>query len=346
MAVSEVTLAEIGASCEVTGTTVTNAKTSYSANWNVICSDPTDGPALIRKYFRNDSSLPFNGRSYRFADDFDTTAFCKSLVVSRESRGAGFYRVQAKFEPLDAGNDGQNEQQQDENGNLTDDPISWAEEIQVSYTQITVPVEKAIYIGGFKGKIAAKVKEGAEVCPMNSAGVPFDPPLEKEENIKVIRFSRNVRAYNGDLHDEFQDAINSENITVRKNAYRFVNTWRKHTALIKNIDAVHQFANGLSFWKEAIEVWVKRSTWIREVVDRGLARRQWEGDLNDAGKTISASDNPEGFPFVSRLKDAAGYPITEPILLDGDGQPLLEGRPPVFIKYRTNPEKPFARLSF
>jgi hypothetical protein len=35
-------------------------------------------------------------------------------------------------------------------------------------------------------------------------------------------------------------------------------------------------------------------------------------------------------PPVGRIADADGYPVSAPIMLDGDGQPLRPDRPPVY----------------
>ena len=52
-----------------------------------------------------------------------------------------------------------------------------------------------------------------------------------------------------------------------------------------------------------------------------------------------------GTPAQRRIMDPNGMPITEPILLNGNGQPLKLGDPPVYVTWSIYPEVDFRILN-
>jgi hypothetical protein len=326
MSITSVRIAAAGASGEATGQGPLSVRTKYGVTYNVETSGVSVGPLDVLTHFRRTPTLPWIGSFFAFEGEFDTTVLCKKVVPQFIEKSEGRWRVQCEFEPVDDDKDSK----PDDNDKLQEDPLLWHDEIDISYTQISIPVEDAIFRGGYKGRALALRPVGSKGPVVNSAMVPYDPPLEKEISIRVIRFTRNVPAWDATSYNSLQDSVNADHVHVNKRRYKFADLWIKGQARIKNVNGAFQLANGRRYYKRTIEVWVNPLGWLSLVLDRGLERRALEGDPDGKGSTISASDLQPGMPPVGRIADADGYPVSAPIMLDGDGQPLRPDRPPVY----------------
>lgn len=268
----------------------------------------------------------------------------KRMRAVRVDGANDYYRIEIQYEPHD---EEEQDQGHDDDGNPTFDPNLFHDEVDVSYTQISEAVEKAVYLGGFKGVAAGKVQPGDVVVPMNSALQPFNPPLERELDIKVVRITKFRQDYDGAHFDQFQGRINKAPVTINKIQCRYRDKWGKHQARCKNIGGQFQITNGVKYWRVTFEIHVHPRSWDEEVPDRGLHARALLGDPNGKGGTISNKDNVHhiGVPALRRLVDPRGVPISDPVLLDGDGQPLVRGEgdqlEPVYITYQKYPEIDF-----
>lgn len=328
----------------VTGKSRLTAKNVYSATYQVTCA-PGDTAKTVIDYFRTTSGYPYIGDPYDFGNDSDSTARCKGLTPSYIEDSGGTWLVRAEFEPLDAEED---EQQEDARGNKQTDPLLWHDEIDVSYTQLSIPVENAIFRGINGGNMRVRAV-GTDGPVVNAAGVPFDPTIEKEIDIKIVRITKNVASFNGNTANFYIGNVNSDQVTVNKPAYRFLDLWRPRTARIKNISGTFQIANGIPYWKQSIEVHINPLGWRRFIVNRGTERRQMPGDIREFDENgtpiqISDGDIQPGQPFHMTIKDADGLPITSPVLLDADGQPLKPDQPALYLEYQTYKERAFAGI--
>jgi hypothetical protein len=339
MAVTEVRQAGITVSGAATSEDGRIIRRKYAGSYRVLCDDMNDDAEVVLDHFRRTSNLPYPGRIYSFGNGRDASAVCKNVSTDRVQGSAVMFIVKADFEPQQ----GEQENQEDENGRQTDNPLDWHDDISVSSTQISLPVWKAAIQGGFKG-VAAAIRPNGEVGPIvNSAFVPFDPPLEEEDHIGVYRFTKRVLSWDDAEAVKFRNAINSQGFVVSKRAYGFRIVVPKFRGLIKSYSGDFAIANGVSHWVRTVELWVHPKSWRREILDMGLGFRALAGDPDGEGGTYSMATWKNGQPQVRRAVDASGYPLTEPVMLNGDGQPLnLNDRDePVFLTYSTKNEIPF-----
>jgi hypothetical protein len=348
MAVTEVKFLGAGLTGVVSGKDRLTAKRSYSATFQAKCDSQSDTAYAVIEHFRRTSGLPYIGDGYSFGNDRDASARCKSLTPTLNQNSGGIWNVRAEYEPLDEEEDNQKE---DEDGNKQTDPRKWRDEIEVTSTQISVPVEQAIFRGSNKGgrngqamRVRALGRNGAVV---NSAGVVFDPGIESEVDIKVVRITKNVESYDAFEMGQYQGAVNTDQVIIDKIAYNFKDKWGPQTARIKLVSGVFQIANLVPYWKQTVEVHVSPLGWRRFLVDRGLERRQMPGDVREVRADgtpveVSPSDNENGEPFQKRIVDVDGYPITTPVLLDGEGSPLQPDQNAVYLEYQVYFERPFA----
>lgn len=348
MAVTEVRI--IDWSGGATGKDNLSAKPHYHLTYQATCSSTSDGPQKVLKYFRD--NVVWYGDPYECGNDKDTAARCNSILPKLIPKSGGKFTVDVDYQSPDEEGGGGASSGVSVSGEPAGNPLLWHDEIEIGYTQVSAPVEKAIYHGGFTGRAAGIVRPGQLVPVTNSAFVPFDPGLEQEEGIKIYRFTRNKAAQMDSFEDDYLYHINSNIQVVQKTAYKFRTTWQKYTAKIANYQSRFMLLNGFPYWQESVEVHVNPRTWRPEVCDRGLERRFMisdpTGEVDENGNTVRVqpSDITPPKPQVRRIVDSEGYPITAPLLFNGDGRPKGPSEPPVYITYGHYPEVSFAPLRF
>lgn len=341
MAVEWVKLSSAGASGKASGKDPRKVKASYRANFRVKCDDPADTPNVVLSYFRGNALLPWAGRVFKFGDGFDVSAICANLDADYIENSGGYYNVVSTYDPVE----GDKEEEEEEG---EEDPLKWKDEIDVSWTQITVPVESAIFQGFISGKEGAItnpfMKVGATLPVTNSAKVPFDPGMEEEVEIKVVRITKNSATYNDAAFSGLQGTVNNAAVTVSKPSYGFNCVVPALKGKLR-LGASYATANNTGYWRQTAEIYINPLGWRRALVDRGLTRRAEEGDPDGHGGVISASDLPrDGTPLLRPILDIDGFPITEPVLLNGNGQPKTATAPPVYLLWQTKQEVSWANI--
>lgn len=331
MAVSEVKLSSAGVSGSVSAgdSQTINLGGSYRARYFVKCSTSNDTPDIIFRYFHRTTSLPYIGRSFKIGNGFDRFSVCRSLDVNYTDKSDGQFVVDARFEPLQV-----EVEQPDVNGQPTSNPFQWADEIEVTFSQYSVPVEQAEF-RGFSHGANRRFRVGAVIPVMNSAMIPFDPPLEKEENIKIIRITKIAATYDGFSFDRFNNTINGERVIISKPVYGFRQEIPPYKGKLKMIGGQFQIQNGVRFWRQTAEIHINGFTWIKEVQDRGMDELYFSGERMHSGATVNAANAPKGYLHVP-IRDS-GHPITEPVLLNGLGKRANPNGPPVYSRWNVHP---------
>lgn len=342
MATYDVELSSLGSSGTATGSQEGTISRSYRASYIVTVSSDVRSPAGVFRYFELNADLPWPGRSYRYSDGFDGFSFCKSIDIDWVDKSDGKFIARATFEAAQQ----QEEEKPDNEGKNTTNPLLWADELDVSFSQISVPVEFCQFLGFVPQGIENRFLRNFTIQPVvNSALKPFDPTLEEEMQIKIIRITKYTGFYEGEAFNRYIGAQNADRVVINKPLYGFRDSIEPAHALIKGLSAQFGITNGIRHWRTTIEVHVSPFIfgWNRVVVDRGLDARRGQGDPNGAGGTVSASDLAAyGTVGHEPIKDKDGVPVSEPVLLDGNGQPLKPGETPVLLVYRTRPELLFS----
>lgn len=163
---------------------------------------------------------------------------------------------------------------------------------------------------------------------VNSAGQPFNPSVQRTYFDRVVTMERDTRTYDPNTADDFIDAINSGDLVVR---YRGL-TYRiaKETAWLRDWSATPQFANGVTYWHEHIEMVIRKDGWLRNVEDRGLM----ELVNNDNGRRRTITDDN-------------GEPVTEEVPLDAHGKKHPGGsqNPVYYLRFPMNKKRDFGRMN-
>jgi hypothetical protein len=322
-----------------TGSWDDKGKREYTAVYKITSTSANVGPQQILSC----PGLPIPGISYYAASgDLDAQAICRRLTPSRVD-GRLIWLVTASF-----ATDPEDDKRRDEDGKPESDPYKWADQISLGGAQFQRPLEKAIYREGFKGGAAGETPAGKEGPPKNSAGVVFSPPFEIDDSRKVLRITKVVDKFPTSDWLKYQDAINSDTWTFNKKKLGFTHTFEKYTAKCQSIEGVLKVettADGpIRYWEVTYEIHGNKKGWRVELLDQGFHAAQRAGDDDGHGGTVSSSTVIAGQPRVRRLMDPDGHPVSEPQLLDGDGQPLAANAEPVYITYSGYDELPFAKL--
>lgn len=347
MAVTNSIMLGVGLSGSVKGKSPLSERRSFTAQWQITTAQ-TDTAETVIEYFRGSGSHPYLGDSYAFGSDSDAQSFCVSIDPRRVPQSLGTWIVSVEYEPTE-GKD-EPEERDDENGKKTDDPLLWHDEISIDYTQITIPAELAQFrgcnLGGLNGQpIPPLLTIGRTIVPCNSAFVPFDPGIDMEVDVKIVRITKNVREYDGNRANGFIGCVNTDQVTINKRKYGYRDVWGPLTARIKNISGSFHLANRIPFWKETTEVHITPVGWRRLICDRGLSMILTPELPRPDGSTVSSSDSDRN--TLVPVANQNGQPITEPVLFNGKGRPLNPfTEVPVWLEYQLYAEIPFAPLKW
>lgn len=317
-------------------------KVSYGAAWMVEVSSELDDQPIILNALR-----PGLGTLFNWGLGFDLQASLQSLSCTRVPDSRLWWLVEGNWESIENEND---QEQRDEQGNSSDDPLDWRDRVERGAAKFTAPVEKAVLLTDLSGIGRAENSEGPVV---NAAGDIFDPPIEVEEAHGIYRVTRNMRDFPTELADEYENAINKESYTIRLPGMK--KTFKPFTLKAEPIVGQLQYhpqknGNVFAYWSVTSELHHNKKTWLHEPLNRGFNRRQAAGDPDGRGGTISNTDlvgpdgKPNGKPGKALMTDAEDNP-TGPNNLDLNGQPLPPTAPPVYLKYRCYAALPFSKLN-
>ena len=177
---------------------------------------------------------------------------------------------------------------------------------------------------------------------VNSAGDPFDPPLEDDVQNLVIRISRNMAFLDVDPEwvDTYQGTVNAEDVVIG-DLLLPGEQGRIATFQMTLQNWVDGAGENNPYYAVSIDVERKKERQIREVIDRGFA----------VYETIPDTDPPEVLRFRAMESNENGerIPSSEPHLLDGEGDwvPLADYGDPdkiVYLKFKTKPVKSWLPL--
>jgi hypothetical protein len=220
----------------------------------------------------------------------------------------------------------------------TDSPYLW--KVTARYSNVltrpdqqqTPPEQRPVQVSFHTTRIATPLvvdADGKKV--LNSAGDVYDPPLEFDEKVLVIRIVRNQIRYDAVFANEFQDSLNTR---------RFYGFKRGSVRCVE-ISADYEFESGIYFWKVTYQFEARRERIPPNAVlvnDEKVNKRRseaWTRWVLDRGFRTG-----DGKPCVDRFK----VPLTTPGLLDGGGAQLSFDADPRYRGHRVFPLRDFRRL--
>ena len=353
MSVTNVALAWAGS----TGSSTKQGR-EYTATYRVETDTHLDQTKTIVDFFRdnarfNDLALPYLDSSYSFANDVDPVALCDSIAPKRAENSQQHWSVEFHYKTPD---EEEEETGETENGEASNNPLDWRMTCDVSFVDYTRPVTKAIYRGGFAHNF---LDVGEEYAVVNSSFAVLDPPLERSAMQQLYRFGYYRNTYPGWVDQAFR-AVNRNPFRIQIRDPNTVDergqpdgegaildsTFLDFTCQISSVNGAIVRKNGLTLWRMSTEMLVDNEFGFRvDVLDQGVTAIGGDNYPDGMGGNFVEANWAAGTPAQRRIMDPNGMPITEPILLNGNGQPLKLGDPPVYVTWSIYPETDFRILN-
>jgi hypothetical protein len=306
-------------------------RAEYTAPWRCYTTSGLDNIEQLRLYVI--ANIAAATHHFGFGNDCRVGATLRKIDGKREAGSANPWVWIATLhyaDPEAAGGGNDTKDNKDSNGNNTDNPLDLRPEMEYRTVQYQRPVEKATYISGYSGAADSFCKMNSSVGPIvNSAIVPFDPPIERDDSRGVLRIKRNLASLNCDTI--FTNVINSKACSfswrgISKSIAAYCGKIRDVSAVPRNHPTYGDYVECELF----IDIFDDgKKTWRYLILDRGLSARAGYGDPDGHGGTFGASDTRTvtGIPPQRRITDIDGNPVSDPVLLDGNGQPLNDSKP-------------------
>lgn len=208
---------------------------------------------------------------------------------------------------------------------LNANPLLRPAEISYSAMGVAIPIEWDL-----EGKLIR-----------NTAGEPFDPPLEIEDNRLVMRISVNRPTYDALRFLPFLGSINSKTFLGLK----------PYSTKCVRLDGTRQHENGKLFWRIDSEFhirWIRKPGNTKRITPAPAggeppnAYRSWTAWLLNRGYNCKPlSTNGKLLPCLN----AQAQPVSAPVPLAEDGTQLPFTGNPLFLGFDYLPERDFNELN-
>lgn len=287
-------------------------KREYERRFVVVTDNPFDGPIVVT----GASGIPVKYDAYANAGgtESDPRAFCNRVRATCRSEDNCTWDVIASYSTtveLEAGQS----QNPMERGNTPNSsggsggggPGGAGSRYDISFSP------------GSEVKAAVKDRDDNPIA--NSAGDPFDPPLEIADPYLMMTIGRNIP-----LANPLSYALTMMGYLNTVNSGPFLGLPAETVKLFTWSMQFQPPDNGYAFWRETFVFhakWNNGNGWLTELLDVGYFR-------------IDGTDKVE-------ITDPEGKQYTKPQLLDGAGGVLAAfGAAPVYMPFRLFPKKDFS----
>lgn len=276
---------------------------AYVRTFRILTDSRLDGPVTILA----SRLLPRLGTLYIEPSgrvDFGVSLKHKKCKIDQSEPLAWEVSCEYDNEPADPEKSQEQESKDENSDKQADDPNDRFTEVSFSFHQFQKAIQKDL-----DGKAIA-----------NSAGAPFNPPVEIDDSRPVITVKRNEAAFNFGVAGGFKDCVN---------AGGYMGYGAGQVKLF-NISATRKYAENKISWEVSYEFHVRPEGWQLQLLDQGF----WE--LPAAGQEAANRD----------FKD--NNVLQHPMLLDGNGKRLkpapgqnIQG---TFLNFRVYPKADFNAL--
>lgn len=329
------------------GSVARSGERRYVVTYNVETDDPQDGVIAITEYFRTNPALPFLGSTYDYFGEVDTNSFCERIVPRKKDYSQTEWEVALEYQERD--------QRQDESGDPTGDPLEFMRQFSFFFNPRQVPVSTAGWGGicrkdratgnrieifplnGFYGGMT----QGAIVQPVNAAGDPFDPMLLTDQSDLTFTCLVNLPGFDADLAQQMIDTVNDADVQLDLTSTFYNVHLKVYKWCMKIVNYGANFraenwtdAAGLSqttyYWEHQFDFAIREGItfsdapplgWRDWLPNAGYNRSARVGDPDGKGGVIGAAA-PAGRSITARILDADDIPVSEPISLTPNGQPM------------------------
>lgn len=301
-----------------TGNSVNRVATGYGITYRAKIDDAIPDPKVVLDYCKSNGVWP--GKPFKPSGGYkgDPNAYCRSVRPQfvKDSSNPFMFYVDVEFESI----------------------LPQRDEIQEYSTQFSVAQEAAVFYGAINAnKLSPFLKVGKLLPVTNSAGKVHDPQMEEEFEVKVIRITKTLLKFNGTDLERFRGCINTDDVIIDRSDVGFTDAFGPYFGRLRIVGAdLFYDENDIPRWRQTTEIWVNPFGWRRNILDQGTSTTEWPGE---------GSTSFQDSPAETRIKDADGYPVTQPVLLNGNGKELDTARESsVYLVWGTKPETAFMPL--
>lgn len=264
---------------------------------------------------------------------------CDRVTVSSAGKNASLiWRVDVHWKEIETDNPQSQDYPTPNNGST--DPEDWTPTWSSRTQVVFEPASDAYYLGGytegefahfhlnsFNGDPDADPPTPRRRAPLvNSAIQPFARLPEHRRLIRIWTIRWLTLLPNNEVLLA-ENRVNRNRIRLVLDGFEMP-VWEPGTALIDTVDLQRRRWGLLGLVEVTIQITVDPEGHTWSLLDQGTAARANVGDPDGDGGTVSGV--LKGKANHRQLLDVNGTPIQDPVLLNGDGQPLDPGDDPVF----------------
>jgi len=224
----------------------------------------------------------------------------------------------------------------DVHANATEGPLTFR--VVANYSYVAYPLEAAPVIEWRFATSNEPVDKDAAGDPIiNTVEESPDPPITKEVNDLILRYTRNEEFFDTATAKKYKGAVNEDVWTVQGQ------TFQPGEVRCNIFDGRQTRAAGLVFWQVTYEFQIRDNPddlggWKLRFLNQGFREKTGtETYLDDEGI------EKERFLYAT-IKDAEGSPLSQPTLLDGDGKKIPKDGNPWFMEYDIFKKETFNNL--
>lgn len=204
------------------------------------------------------------------------------------------------------------------------------------------PLEEPVEIEWMGQVSRVKVEQDVEGnLIQNAAEERFDPPIEADVYDTLIRFGRNEPSFNEAQADEYRGAINSDPFRGRVPGQ----------CRLVVYDGKEMWQGNFKYARVTYEVAIRTGIDPQPDGSGGPEKAWWRRILNEGFRAVTVNDL--GLPIkdpqterveYTRIRDSHGQLLTEPEMLNAEGEKLKLDEPAVFLEFQMSKKLPFSVL--
>ncbi len=299
---------------------------STSTKYKVKCSGGSNASRLIEieAHFLATTSLPYPGRSYSFGGETNALLVCDGLDIKQAGKSNELYFASAKYKQV--------ESQEEDQPSPDTDPEDWSPRMRVRNVTYSEIPETAIYRSGLTGDAATIISAGDEVHISNSAFKRLKDVKPKEITGRAITITRWYSSTTPLAIDQAtfpEDVVNSTLVYLTASGMKI-----KLEALSARLGKFTSEPTTIA-GKKCLEITCEiiqkpqgsvNPTWRDVYLDIGTEPLAITGRADGKGGTITGTDVSTTKATHRPLATKFGDPLSEPVLFNGDGEPLTEAQ--------------------
>lgn len=288
------------------------AKVAYRRRFHVLMDSLDDGPNTVA----NAPDLPRIFDIYRKGNDLDTSALATRMTRRRTPEQPKLWLVEVSYKSF-PGSDTEGEDQPD----LTD-LVPQVRTWKIPYEQLASQARRGLPGESF-ATVMAKSKEGIT----NSAGDPYAAGIVEQKHYIAIEVRQYEWTHSLIEVRDYQDKLNDDTF------------WGQDAGTVKCVHIGGELTSveDALIWRRTYEIHIKTDGFGQPTLDQGLRRA-----CTATGSIPSPGDPATG---TCKIKDKLGQPVSESVLLDGDGNELAFGGTPYVITWHTPDTADFSQLN-